>query len=461
MAVELPGSFINSLQPVAGFDEDSFVQAHHTGEQVVSVRFNAAKLQEPSQVSFLQKILGEPVPWSSRGYYLEERPLFTIDPQFHAGTYYVQEASSMFLEQALKQSCDLQQPIKVLDLCAAPGGKSTLLQSLITADSLLVSNEVIKTRANILTENISKWGAANVVVTNNDPKDFWRLPGFFDCVVIDAPCSGSGMFRKDPAAIGEWSLNNVELCSQRQQRIIADTWNALQPGGVLIYSTCSYSQEEDEGIADWLMDQYEANNIRLQLKEEWGVVESVSAKHNCYGYRFYSGKIKGEGFFITVFRKQGTLQYNHSEGRMVKNSVLSKNETAIVYPWLKNPDHFKFIKWQDEVLAIPAAIYEDLLFLQQNLYIKKAGINMGAIIRDELLPSHELVLSAAYAHTLPELEADEKTALDYLRRNDIRFETNTRGWAVVTFGGTALGLVKLLPNRVNNYYPRDWRILNK
>ena len=181
-----------------------------------------------------------------------QRPSFTFDPLFHAGTYYVQEASSMFLEQALKQSVDLSQPLRVLDLCAAPGGKSTLLQSLLNKESLLVSNDVIKSRAAILEENIVKWGAANVVVTNNDPAHFARLENYFDAIVIDAPCSGSGLFRRDPEAINEWSENNVQLCSQRQQRIVADVWPALKQNGILIYSTCSYSAEEDEAILDWM-----------------------------------------------------------------------------------------------------------------------------------------------------------------------------------------------------------------
>ena len=456
----LPIPFLESLQGLSGFDADNFVQAHEAAEQVVSVRLNASKWFGRDMLP-LSSIAGDAVPWCNDGYYLKERPLFTTDPLFHAGAYYVQEASSMFVEQAMRQCVDLQQKIYVLDLCAAPGGKSTLLQSLISDESLLVSNEVIKSRVSILAENITKWGAANVVVSSNDPKDFARLPGFFDCVLVDAPCSGSGLFRKDVAAMQEWSLQNVALCSERQQRIIADVWPALKPGGICIYSTCSYSLAEDEAIADWLMDTYEAESIRLSLRSNWGVVETVSAKHTCYGYRFYPDKVKGEGFFISVFKKMGSSTYCYSEAKQVKTTALSKTEESIAAQWLKQPQDFKWMKWQSDVLALPAAIYDDVRLLQQYLYLRKAGINIGSIIRDELIPSHEGIMSTAYANKLPTIEVDLPTALDYLRRNDIKPDTPYKGWAVIHYLGIALGLVKLLPNRVNNYYPKEWRILNK
>lgn len=461
MTAELPPGFLTSLQTAPGFDEGEFVAAHTAVEQVVSVRVNVNK---PAELSSLNHIKAEKVPWSSHGFYLKERPLFTIDPHFHAGVYYVQEASSMFLEEAMKQSCDLNSNIIVLDLCAAPGGKSTLIQSLISADSLLVSNEVIKSRAAVLAENITKWGAANVVVTNNDPKDFKKLPGFFDCIVIDAPCSGSGMFRKDPVAVSEWSLNNVELCSQRQQRILADVVDSLKPGGILIYSTCSYSVEEDEAIADWLVDNYSFNNIRLSLKTEWNIVETQSAGHHCYGYRFYPGKIKGEGFFISVFNKPGSKDESYSKDNRkttVKTTSVSKNDQQLAAVFLKDVENFSFISWQQDILAIRSSHINQVLSIQKQLYIKKAGINMGTIIRNELIAAHELVLNNYYSHVLSEIEVLESVALDYLRRKDIILDTTIRGWAVLTYEGTVLGLVKILPNRINNYYPKEWRILNK
>jgi len=250
--VNLPEKLLQSLESIKGFDREAFEKVHASGEQVTSIRINPQKLSEASQVPSTGGDLGEAVPWTEYGYYLNQRPSFTFDPLFHAGCYYVQEASSMFLEQAFKQTVDLSRSLRILDLSAAPGGKSTHIQSLISKDSLLVSNEVIRSRANILKDNIAKWGSDNVVVTNNDPKSFARLENYFDAIIVDAPCSGSGLFRRDEKAIDEWSENNVHLCSERQQRILADVWSALKRNGVLIYSTCSYSNEENENIVQWM-----------------------------------------------------------------------------------------------------------------------------------------------------------------------------------------------------------------
>ena len=251
--MQLPEKLLNSLANIEGFDKEAFENVHASGEQVTSIRINPAKKSDPD--SYRDRNLKSEIPWTDYGFYLESRPSFTFDPLFHAGCYYVQEASSMFLEHALKQTVDLSKPLRILDLAAAPGGKSTHIQSLISKDSLLVSNEVIRSRANILQDNIIKWGSENVIVTINDPKDFGRLENYFDVIVVDAPCSGSGLFRRDEDALEQWSLNNVQLCSQRQQRILADVWPALKQNGILIYSTCSYSTEEDEEIIDWMMEQ--------------------------------------------------------------------------------------------------------------------------------------------------------------------------------------------------------------
>jgi len=317
--MQLPAALLTSLESVNGFDKNAFLKLHESGEQVTSIRINPSKFKiEDSKFKVEEK-----VHWSDSGFYLKERPSFTFDPLFHAGCYYVQEASSMFLEQALKQTVDLSRPLKILDLCAAPGGKSTHIQSLISKESLLVSNEVIKSRNNILKDNIIKWGCENVVVTNNDPKDFAKLENYFDIIVVDAPCSGSGLFRKEPDAIDHWSENNVELCSQRQQRILADVLSALKKDGVLIYSTCSYSKEEDEEITTWLVKEMQFENLNLQTDEEWSIVESDG------GYRFWPDKVKGEGFFISAFKKtEGEDRSNeHSSKRMTE---ISKKEIEFV-----------------------------------------------------------------------------------------------------------------------------------
>jgi len=464
--LKIPQALIDSLQKVKGFDEEAFEKVHQSGEQNTSIRLNTAKLSESQVASIsntgLQEVALTPVPWSTSGYYLSARPSFTTDPLFHGGAYYVQEASSMFLEEAISQLIDLSQPLKVLDLCAAPGGKSTLIQSLISDRSLLVSNEVIKTRVTILAENITKWGASNVIVTNSDPKDFQRLPNYFDLIVVDAPCSGSGLFRKDPKAIEEWSEQNVELCSQRQQRILADILPSLKDGGILIYSTCSYSIKEDEAICDWLVKDQQISTIQFQLKTPWHIVETSSPESSAFGYRFYPDQLKGEGFFIAGFKKPTSQDATPYESKSKgKSERLSPKEIEVVKPWLKNGDDLFFIKQQEDVIAMPIHLDRYLADVQWALYIKKAGVKLGTIIRNELIPDHELAISCIIHTNIPAIEVDKETALNYLRRIEIKLETDIKGWALITHQQLPLGWVKVLPNRVNNYYPKEWRILNK
>lgn len=464
----LPTELIQSLQNIKGFNEEAFKAVHQSGRQVTSIRFNPNKSVYSSKASPTGGGLEGAVPWSSCGYYLTERPSFTSDPLFHAGAYYVQEASSMFLEEVLKQTVDLSKPLKVLDLCAAPGGKSTLIQSIISADSLLVSNEVIKTRVNILSENITKWGAANVIVTNNDPKDFQRLQNYFDVIVVDAPCSGSGLFRKDPSAIEEWSSNNVQLCAQRQQRILADVFPALKTGAVMIYSTCSYSQEEDEDICKWLVNELKVESLKLNspsgragVDGSWGIVESDG------GYRFYPDQVKGEGFFIAAFKKMIPDSEVNDEVKRQKSKIKPKpekipaKEIEILKPYLIDANDFFFIKQNDEIIAMPVHLENDLVTIQSSLYIKKAGVKLGTLIRNELIPAHELAVSNIIHSSVPRYEVDKETALQYLRKEEIKIDTELKGWVLLTHGQLSLGWIKVMLNRINNYYPASWRILNK
>ncbi|HWA34598.1 MAG TPA: RsmB/NOP family class I SAM-dependent RNA methyltransferase, partial [Cyclobacteriaceae bacterium] len=259
----------------------------------VSIRINPAKIADHP---------GKQVPWSTFGRYLPERPAFTLDPWLHGGAYYVQEASSMFLEHALRQSVNLNQSVNILDLCAAPGGKSTHLLSLMSKDSLLVSNEVIRSRAGILAENIQKWGNPNVIVTSNDPAHFRRLTGFFDAIILDAPCSGEGLFRKDPAALSQWSSKNVELCELRQRRILHDVWAALKPGGTIIYSTCTYNEHENIGNMQWIKKEFDPDFIELKIPASWKI--ETLMREGAVGYQLYPHNVNGEGFFLSVIKKK-------------------------------------------------------------------------------------------------------------------------------------------------------------
>lgn len=365
----------------------------------------------------------------------------------------------MFLEQALRQTVDLDKPLRVLDCCAAPGGKSTLLQTLLSPESLLVSNEVIRNRVSVLRENSIKWGAANSIVTNNDPRDFAVLENYFDIIVIDAPCSGSGLFRREPEAIAEWSPANVELCSQRQRRILADCWPALRNGGMLIYSTCSYSREEDEDILDWLTTDLEAESFRLDLHPEWNIVETRGKKGG-WGYRFYPDRLKGEGFFISCLRKMdgGSFVSPRKTGAPER---ITKKEQELIQPWVRREVPLFFFRHQQQVHALPAQLAGDLPILQSACYLKKAGITLGTPSVKEFIPEHDLALSTIVAAELPAVTLDHGQALQYLRKEELHVESEVRGWALVRHDGHNLGWVKILPNRWNNYYPKEWRILKK
>ena len=362
----------------------------------------------------------------------------------------------MFLEQAMIQLTQETAPVKVLDLCASPGGKSTHLQSLLPAGSLLVSNEVIRSRAAVLRDNIVKWGAEQVVVTNNDPKDFSGLESFFDVLVVDAPCSGSGLFRRDPEAIGEWSLNNVQLCSQRQQRILADCWPALKENGLLIFSTCSYSREEDEEIMDWIQQELDAENCPLKINEEWGIQETASPGGNL-GYRFWPDKVKGEGFFLACFRKRNGENPGQIKPKKLPERV-TRAEKEFVTLWM-NITGKELIKHQQTVYAWPEEQFHDFSVLLERMRVVYSGVKSGELMRDKLVPDHALAMSGLVLATVKRIDLTVADAIRYLQRKDIRLEGVPTGWALACFAGQSLGWMNVLPGRINNYYPKELRIL--
>lgn len=445
--MQLPIQLLESLKHCNGFNKDAFEKVHNSGEQITSVRLNPSKLS----IANCQLPIEKKIPWTEFGFYLKERPSFTFDPLFHAGCYYVQEASSMFLELALKQTIGLSMPIKVLDLCAAPGGKSTHIQSLISKESLLVSNETIRSRANILKDNIIKWGCENVVVTNNDPRDFAKLENYFDVIVVDAPCSGSGLFRKDSDAIYEWSENNVQLCSQRQQRILADVWPALKKDGILIYSTCSYSKKEDEDIVKWLTDTLPVANCLLSIDQEWGIIESGG------GYRFWPDKLKGEGFFIACIQKKDG-ETDSSIRKKIKLDFANKKESEFIEKWI-NKEERSFIKHKNTVYTWPDTHVSDFEYLLDQLRVIYSGILTGELMRDKLVPAHALSMSNLVLDSIPKIELNYEQSVLYLQRKDMFITSDSKGWQLVTCQGHSLGWINVLTNRVNNYYPKELRIL--
>jgi 16S rRNA C967 or C1407 C5-methylase (RsmB/RsmF family)/NOL1/NOP2/fmu family ribosome biogenesis protein len=449
-----PPHFLENLNTEPGFDSESFVGAHLSEAAPTSIRINPFK---PSTLK-----TDSQVPWCAEGFYLDTRPSFTFDPLFHAGAYYVQEASSMFIGHILNTiRPNKEDAIKILDLCAAPGGKTTLLNSALQSSDLLVANEIIKTRVPILSDNLNRWGTSNTIITNNDPKDFNAIHSFFDVVLVDAPCSGSGMFRKDPAAMNEWSEGNVNLCHQRQERILADIYPALKEDGYLIYSTCSYSHQENEDILDWLCTEFNLESVRIPIYKEWGIVETESPQKKAWGYRFYPGKVKGEGLFAACLRKRessGGLSNYKNNGQQ----KLPAKEMDIVKGYINNADDFYFFKVNEDWLAINREHKESLNILHRHLYIKKSGVRIGKLAGNDLIPDHELALSLAInKDAVLSTELTREQAIQYLRRDNIDMEITGKGWSLMTYDGLALGWAKLLPNRINNYYPKEIRIMSQ
>lgn len=449
--MQLPPDFINNIKPLLGSEWEEFELALRQ-DSPVSIRINPGK-------GPLSKQSYTPVPWSQYGYYLPQRPSFTFDPLFHAGAYYVQEASSMFIEQVFEQYT-AGKDVKVLDLCAAPGGKSTHIASLITTDSLLVSNEVIRSRSKVLSENITKAGYPNVVVTNNDPSDFKRIPAFFDAILVDAPCSGEGMFRKDPQALQEWSPANVQLCAERQRRIIADVWDSLKPGGLLIYSTCTYNRCENEDNIRWIKEELGAKDLLVDVKPEWCISPSYDAGINaCH---FFPHKLRGEGFFVAVLRKDDD-SFRGKGNNIFKNRNKQKANSLPqeFRDYIVSPGDYIFFDKGASWFAFPQKQHEDFLSIQSQLKVVSAGIYIGEAKGKDFVPQHSLAMSgklnekAFVCH-----DVDWGTAIRYLRCESLNFTDLPKGFVLLTYRKQPLGFIKNIGNRANNLYPNEWRILS-
>lgn len=489
--MELPSSFTTYTRALLGEEEYlNFEKALHA-EQPVSIRLNEAKLSaQPDKTLCSSSVFAsslKKVPWSASGYYLDKRLTFTFDPLFHAGCYYVQEAGSMFVEQALKQYVgnDL---VVMLDLCAAPGGKSTHVRSLLPGGSLLVANEVIRNRSQVLAENLTKWGHPGVVVINNDPDDFSSLTDFFDVILTDVPCSGEGMFRKDPVAVSEWSEENVEICRQRQRRILSDIWPCLKPGGIFIYSTCTYNTKENEENIRWVRDEFGAEVLPLEISTDWNITGNLLTGEDFPVYRFLPHRTKGEGFFLAVLRKPGINDGNtrtcqakpmgmafetpgkRSEnsggkerklrGKGAKTPGVSKEQLGALREWLATPGDYEFIVAGNNVSAFPKEYLPELSALRSSLRIVQAGVDVAELKGKDWMPAHGLAMSMALnPKAFVREEITYEQAIAYLRKEAVSLsERAPRGIVLLTYKQIPLGFVKNIGNRANNLYPQEWRI---
>jgi 16S rRNA C967 or C1407 C5-methylase (RsmB/RsmF family)/NOL1/NOP2/fmu family ribosome biogenesis protein len=440
-----PEEFTKRLRNQHYIDADGLLSALEEPPPV-SIRINKSKWNHiPSSAT--------PVPWCSSGWYLEKRPAYTLDPLYHAGCYYPQEASGMFLESVFNQFFPGNESIKVLDLCGAPGGKSTHLSTLIGEMGFLIANEVIKSRASVLAENITKWGIPNTIVTNNDPSAFAALKNYFDLVVVDAPCSGEGMFR-DSVALKEWSSSNAAMCSDRQKRILMDAWPALKEGGVLIYGTCTFNPSENEENIKWLNENTGSESLRINISSCHGI-EEISYR-DITGYGFHPGRIKGEGYFISAVRKlqsSDTIKVDRKKFRYAAVTSDIKIARELIKNSLDN-----IYRYDDTVFKLSLPL-EEFLHLKSSLRIIKGGTALFKSRKGDISPLHELAfLSQIRDDAFPVCNLDYSQALAFLRKENLILKNHPEGWIVVRYLGVNLGFIKNIGTRINNYFPVEWRI---
>lgn len=452
------------MQQVLGADEArALCQAIEGSASPVSIRLNPSKLPAhlPSEVE-------SEVPWCDMGRYLERRPSFTADPLLHAGTYYVQEASSMFIAQAYRTIARDFEPQRMLDLCAAPGGKSTLWRSLLPEGALLVANEPIRQRAQILAENLTKWGHPDVVCTSAYPAEFSHLTGFFDVVAADVPCSGEGMFRKDRGAVDEWSSEAVAACAERQWGIVCDIWATLRQGGYLVYSTCTYNQEENEHLVQRICTELGAEPVAIDCSEDWHI-SSCTTPAQLPVYHFFPHRTKGEGLFLALLRKTAEAPQMRSAkkkkgerggGRSRQAPVQHASKVA---HWLAADSAYRIVRPDEaHLVALRESLADDITLVCSQVRALTAGVLLAEEKGRKLIPQHALALSTELApDAFPRVELTEEEALSYLRREVLTLAPEVpRGYVVATYEGHPLGFLNNLGSRANNLYPQEWRIRN-
>ena len=451
----LPAAFKERMRAQLGAEESELLFAALDSVSPVAIRLNPAKCGEGGVWSS-----SEPIPWCRFGRKLKERPSFTLDTAFHAGAYYVQEAASQFLDYVVAHE-ELEGK-RVLDMCAAPGGKSTIYSTAVGCDGLVVANEYVRSRANILADNVRKWGMGNVLVTNNAPEHIAQFQGWFDVVAVDAPCSGEGMFRKEEVAREDWSEEAVKMCAARQLSIVREAWQSLKEGGLFIYSTCTFNEDEDEGVLQAFMAERGdvfAPSQKIEVEGEWGIVKDRVGAFQTF--RFFPHKTDSEGLFVAVARKaEPAAQHNPKARKKVMQDV-DKNSRKELMQWLQDADNYTFAMVADTLYAYRTKQYKAVQALSEGLTAIYSGVAMGQIFKGKLKPDWALSQFVGLDNNSVAAESlDEERALDYLRKRDIAVGGMTEGINLVTHNGRALGFAKRVGNRCNNLYPNSLKIMN-
>ena len=451
----LPVAFTERMRKQLGAEEAERLFEALDSVSPVAVRLNPAKCGDEGVWSD-----GEAIAWSKNGRKLKERPSFTLDTAFHAGAYYVQEAASQFIDYIVSQE-DLQGK-RVLDMCSAPGGKTTIYSTAVGEDGLVVANEYVRTRANILADNVRKWGMGNVLVTNNAPEHIAQFEGWFDLVAVDAPCSGEGMFRKEEVAREDWSEEAVKMCAARQLSIVREAWQSLKDGGLFIYSTCTFNEDEDEGLLRAFIEEvgevFEPSQ-RVEIEGTWGVVRGEVGDFQTF--RFFPHKTDSEGLFVAVARKAEPTTQRTPKARKRVMQEVDKNSRKELMRYLQQPDNYTFAMVADTIYAYRTEQFKAVQALSEGLTAICSGVAMGQIFKGKLKPDWALSQYIGFERkSVAVEEVDESRALDYLRKKDIAVGDMAEGINLITHKGRALGFAKRVGARCNNLYPNSLKIMN-
>lgn len=463
MNTPIPKDFLETSVSIFGRESEEFI-ASLDSEPSLGIHINAEKMQKAGVVI---PDNAERVEWTSNGFYLKSRPRFTFDPFLHAGAYYVEEPSSMFVEKALNY---IQKDIRIdraLDLCAAPGGKSIMIRNSMKG-GLLVSNEPLSKRAAVLTENLAKWGNPDIIVTSDFPETFDGLTGFFDLITTDVPCSGEGMFRKDETARSEWSKANVENCVQRQRDILRTIWPTLRKGGYIIYSTCTFNRREDEENVLFIANELGAEIINLETDADWHICGDTTGR-NLPVYHFFPHKTRGEGFFLALLKKTSdTPPAENRKSKKKKPETVSADGFA---KWINCKENFDFHKSKDGITALRKAFADDYAAISEKLNVICAGVrvctekpakfsNSARKPKPQFVPAPGLALSSCLNRkAFPDISLNYSDAIKFLRGESIPPTVYApRGWVTVSYRNLPLGFANNVGSRLNNSYPPAWRI---
>ncbi len=455
----LPKPFIEQIEKLAEKEPRvaGLIKSLENTDPSTSIRLNKAKWSaKNTTLAIGWRTPGKQVPWQKNGFYLSDRPKFTLDPAIHQGLYYVQDASSMFLGHILDTIlADRQDPVVYLDACAAPGGKTTTAIDSLPAGSMVVANEWDYKRAEILKENVSKWGYPNCIVSRGDTCRITKLRETFDIISADVPCSGEGMMRKDEEAVKQWTPGLVSQCASRQHEIVDNLWPALKPGGLFIYSTCTFNRSENEEIIDYIINNLGGEPVEVDSTLYPEILPGIETPYPCY--RFMPHRVEGEGLFIAVIRKNGDPK--PAKQAPPRKERPGKTSTDKLPAWIPTELHMR--TKGDEIYGIDSRWKKLTGKLIDSLDVIMPGTHLATVKGHDYIPAQGLALSTIYRRgSLPEVEIDTDTALSYLHRDSVILPEGTpRGFVLLTHSGQPLGWVKNLGNRANNLYPAPWRIL--